>query len=618
MEMGAKTGDIRYDWGRTLTELFDERFAVTVTDWAHRNGTKFRSQNYGIPPASISSSAFTDISDGEGAQWKVVRAARWASSANHIYGKNITSSETWTWLHSPVFRATPLDMKAEADIHFLQGINQLIGHGWAYTPPQVEYPGWRFYAAGIYDEKNPWWIVMQDLSAYLQRMSWLMRQGRQTNDVALYLPNADAYAHFSAGKVHLIDVEKELVGDKIMPQIFDAGYNLDFFDDEMLKTIGRVEKSNLNLGAGKYRVVVLPNIERIPLESLKKLDEFVKNGGILVATRRAPSLAPGFKTPASEQKQVREIAKRLFEDANAPAKLVKNEDELGAVLKSLLQPDVALSPAVKDFGFVHRSTEDAEIYFVANTTNTRQNVQITFRMNNSQPELWNPMNGKVSAVASSVKNGGTTIPLNFEPYESRVVIFSKRKLQVPAQMPVTTSTIAFDKNWRISFGQTNQAKMVNQLKSWTDNQQTLYYSGAATYEKELIVPANNIKQGFTARIDFGEAISLPVQILKNGMQTWLDAPVKESAVVYVNDRRAGSVWCPPYNLEITPYLRKGANKIRVVVGNTALNYMSGRKLPDYKLLNTRYGERFQPQDMEKIQPLESGLTGNVRILFEKI
>ena len=70
---------------------------------------------------------------GEGSQWKTVRASRWASSANHLYGRPVTSSETWTWLHSPVFRATPLDMKAEADLHFLQGINQLIGHGWPYT-----------------------------------------------------------------------------------------------------------------------------------------------------------------------------------------------------------------------------------------------------------------------------------------------------------------------------------------------------------------------------------------------------------------------------------------------------------------------------------------------------
>ena len=78
-------------------------------------------------------------------------------------------------------------------------------------------------------------------------MSWLMRQGEQKNDVALYLPNADAYAHFSAGKVHLIDAERELVGEKLLPALFESGYNLDFFDDEMLKNVGKVEKENLDL-----------------------------------------------------------------------------------------------------------------------------------------------------------------------------------------------------------------------------------------------------------------------------------------------------------------------------------------------------------------------------------
>jgi hypothetical protein len=147
-DFGPKTADVRYDWGRTITELFNERFMIPMQAWSKANGTRFRIQGYGIPPAAISSNKWADISDGEGAQWKVVRAARWASSANHIYGRSVTSSETWTWLHSPVFRATPLDLKAEADLHFLQGVNQLIGHGWGYTPPGVEYPGWRFYAPG--------------------------------------------------------------------------------------------------------------------------------------------------------------------------------------------------------------------------------------------------------------------------------------------------------------------------------------------------------------------------------------------------------------------------------------------------------------------------------------
>ena len=74
----------------------------------------------------------------------------------------------------PAFRATPLDLKAEADLHFLQGINQLIGHGWPYSAPQAEYPGWRFYAAAVFNEKNPWWIVMPDVNRYLAATSWFM------------------------------------------------------------------------------------------------------------------------------------------------------------------------------------------------------------------------------------------------------------------------------------------------------------------------------------------------------------------------------------------------------------------------------------------------------------
>ena len=98
------------------------------------------------------------------------------------------------------------------------------------------------------------------------------------------------------------------------------------------------------------------------------------------------------------------------------------------------------------------------------------------------------------------------------------------------------------------------------------------------------------------------------------MRTYLDPPIKEAAVIYINDQRAGSVWCPPYSLDVTRFLKAGDNRVKIVVGNTALNYMAGHKLPDYRLLNLRYGERFQAQDMDKIQILPSGLTGKIRLV----
>lgn len=555
LEMNGKTAEIRYDWGRTLTEIFNERFMIPMQAWGRKNNSKFRIQGYGIPPAAISSNRWADISDGEGAQWHVVRAARWASSANHIYGRNVTSSETWTWLHSPAFRATPLDMKAEADIHFLQGINQLIGHGWAYTPPNIEYPGWRFYAAGEYSERNPWWIVMPDLAKYLQRMSFLMRQGEQKNDVALYLPNADAYAHFSAAKVHLIEAERELVGEKLLPALFESGYNLDFFDDEILKNNGTIEKDVLNLGAGKYRAVVLPGIERMPLDSLRKLDEFVKNGGILIATRRTPSIVPGMRATAAEQAELKSIVARLFNGKNPRVKLAATDETVGNVLKTVLQPDAAITGNAKNFGFVHRQTADADIYFVANTENVKRNVEIAFRNLGNQPEIWNAMTGELSAanVKSQTANA-TTVTLNFEPYQSHVVVFSKRKTVLPKAQTNTAATSAIDLNadWRVSFG-SNQPAVMNRLRSWTDDEATKFYSGTANYEKTFSLAPNQMQSGNRLKLDFGEPVPLPFEVQKNGMRTYLDAPVKEAAIVYVNGERAGSVWSPPYSVDVTRF-----------------------------------------------------------------
>ena len=65
-------------------------------------------------------------------------------------------------------------------------------------------------------------------------------------------------------------------------------------------------------------------------------------------------------------------------------------------------------------------------------------------------------------------------------------------------------------------------------------------------------------------------------------------------------------------------LKAGANKIEVAAGNLAINHMAGRSLPDYRLLNLRYGSRFDPQDMKNLQPLPSGLLGPIRLVAAQL
>jgi hypothetical protein len=594
-DIGEKTGAVRYDWGKTLTELADERYLAPLQEWARKNGTRFRSQTYGTPPVTLSSNALVDLPEGEGPHWRSFSASRWAASASHLYGKPVTSSETWTWLHSPAFRATPLDMKAEADLHFLQGINQLVGHGWPYSPEIAGEPGWRFYAAAVFNNHNPWWLVMPDITRYLQRVSFLLRQGKPANDVALYLPTADARARFTAGKDSIDRSMDGLIGPNVIPQILDAGYNVDFIDDQAIERVGV-----------QHPVLILPGVERMPLATYRKIQEYAGKGGIVIATRRTPSLAPGLVEAEKETPQIQELSRTLFEVPGGH--FVRDEQSLGKELSAVFKPDIVTEPKAVALGFIHRKLDSGDIYFVANTSNKHVRTQITFRVSGLEAELWDPFTGVVSSLDDA---------LELEPYESRVVVFSSQHHQRGGKQR-RTGALDLSSDWSVSFPELKRTKVMRQLHSWSDDDDTKFYSGQGVYTKIFTAPESLVKAGVEILLNFGEGTPAPsIDQGKPGMRAWLESPVHEAALVYVNDQLAGSVWRPPFEVGITKLLRKGQNSIRVVVGNLAINQLAGQTMPDYRLLNLRYGVRFEPQDMNNLKPLPAGLLGPIRLITQE-
>ena len=225
---------LRADYHRTLVELYEENFVAVCQRWAAARGVPFRIQGYGTPPATISSYRFADLFEGEGWGWKEITQTRWASSAAHVYGRAVVSAEVWTWVHSPSFRATPLDLKGEAHEHLLNGINQLIGHGWPYSPTDAPGLGWFFYAAGALDDRNPWWPAMPELIRYLSRLCWLLRQGEPVADVALYVPNEDLFATMGRAQGGSLDTWREAhrrIPSTIPATIRTAGLDYDLIDD---------------------------------------------------------------------------------------------------------------------------------------------------------------------------------------------------------------------------------------------------------------------------------------------------------------------------------------------------------------------------------------------------
>jgi len=622
-DVGPETTAIRHDWGRTLTELADENFLEPLHAWSREHHTLLRSQTYGFPPVTLSSNRFADLPEGEGKatfqMWREFSDTRWAASAGHLFHHPVISSETWTWLHSPAFRATPLDMKAEADLHFLQGINQLIGHGWPNSPDVAGEPGWRMYAAAALDAHNPWFMAMPDLTRYLQRVSFALRQGEPTNDVALLLPNDDIWASFSAGftkhasptsaagfdesgsNVSMDEAMDKFLGKQVIAQVLDAGFNLDYIDADTIDKLGI-----------PYRILILPSIDRLPVSTYEKIADFARRGGIVVATGRMPATAPGLLHAKEESARLKELSEEIFQGKIVSAHFLKDEQELGPALAKYTSPDMTLTPSTPQIGFIHRHLDGGDLYFVANTSNEPRHVQAHFRATARHAETWDAFSGAITGVSDP-----GSIVIDLEPYGSLLIFFSETGDTAPTPQKRTEKPIQdLSRNWTINFAGNHTDENMDQLRSWSDAPKTRFFSGLATYQKSFDVSLNNSITDTQYLLDFGAGTpnTVPSPDTPHNMYAYLAGPIREAAQVYVNGKSAGVVWHPPYRLDVTPYLKSGRNDLRIVVGNTAINSLAGQSQPDYRLLWDRYGKLFVPQDMENLSPLPSGLLGPVRLI----
>ena len=387
------------------------------------------------------------------------------------------------------------------------------------------------------------------------------------------------------------------MGSEVAAQVLDAGFNFDSIDDEAIAQVGI-----------PYPVLILPNVERMPLATLRKIRAYAEAGGKVVATRRTPSLAPGLKEAERDTPQIRELARALFEVAGARGKFMKDEQSLGKELAALYAPDVRVSSDAASIGVVHRKVADGEIYFIVNTANTPVHTQAAFRVKGLKAEWWDPFNGKPSAA------GGAEVALDMLPYESRVLVFSANAMAPTpgpegAPAPAVHAPLDLSSDWKVAFGNGLTTEM-GELKSWTDTEETRFFSGQATYEKTFDLPEAWVRSGGEIHLNFG-AGKPAAQNRRGGAA--IESPVREAAQVYINGSLAGSVWKPPYEVDATRLLRAGSNTIRVVVANLGINRLAGTSRPDYRLLNLLYGERFQEQDWQNVQPVPCGMLGPVTL-----
>ena len=605
---------VRHDWGQTLSDLIRENYLAPLTRFAEGHHTRFRSQTYGEPAVTLADEAIANLPEGEGPQWRAYSFTRWASSASHLYGRNVTSAETWTWLHSPAFRATPLDMKAEADRMFLLGVNQFVGHGYPYSAPGAGEPGWSLYAAAVFNSHNPWFPVMPDVTKYLQRVSWLLRQGKPANDIAILLPEDDAQAAFTPGHVSVTDEMRRRITPALTTSILDAGYNIDYIDAATIDKLGVIP----------YPVLILPLTDRIPLATYKKIESYATKNGKVIAIEKLPARGPGLMAQNTST-EVAALSERLFRGSGHKGIFVDSVGGLADALRHALQPDVDATGQDSNLGFIHRKLAGSDIYYVVNSSNRPIDGSIRFRSQRSTIESWDPDSGGI--LQAALHNDGAAFPLVFAPYESRVFVLTgapvagtKKPDQLTPKSPAYGEEQLTDlsSGWQIHFAGSEPSQALDHLVSWTELAGKQFYSGEAVYTRSVSIKTAP-KPGGRIFLDFGAGTPITDNRRPNasGMSALIDPPIREAAIVFVNNQRAGSLWHPPYRIDISKFVKSGENKIEVHVCNTAINLLAGQPPRDYTALRAKYGRRFDPQDMDNLKPIPSGLFGPIQLVEQE-
>ncbi len=384
-----------------------------------------------------------------------------------------------------------------------------------------------------------------------------------------------------------------------------TGYSFDYINAEILQNHARVENGKLILDSGmEYRMLVLPRQETMRPEMLATVKKMIEQGLAVLGTapQRSPSMA---NYPACDN-EIQNMATELWGNGNEKVRkigkgvLFSYEYPIkDALLYIGVVPDFATADGDSVPSFIHRTTGDSEIYFVANPYETAIDVTSSFRIPAGMyAELWNPTTGECRYLPQSSRNGDyTTLPLSFQPLESSFIVFKKGnapEYTATANFPALTEAVTITKPWNISFDSARRGPaepvVAENLFDWSksENPQIRNFSGAAIYTNTFNMPAIDSRQYY---LDLGK--------------------VMVTAKVKVNGKEVGGVWTAPYRLNVTPYLTEGENNIEVEVINNWKNRLIGDlSLPESERRTWTNQQIWNPGD--ELQ--ESGLTGPVKIL----
>ena len=607
------------DYRQTVSEIMSEETLPQWVQWSHDHGFITREEAHGSPGNWLDLYATADIPETEFfSKHRNILVSKFASSAAHVKGGNLASSESCTWIEEH-FTETLGEVKGLMDELFLSGINHVFYHGCCYSPDEAGWPGWHFYASLEMNPRNSVWRDAPAINNYIARVQSVLQSGKSDNDILLYWPIEDFW--MQPGDQMLPQLRVEAQGwfeqqgiGRTAHELWDRGYAFDYVSDAQLKT-ATVADGKIQMPGGKYQVIVVPECKYIPLETFKQLLALAANGATVIFEKQLPSGFSGandFKNRHHEFQKLIGGIDTSVEGFNIAMNKIGSGNVFIGDLSVTLSAAKTTPETLADGGlsFVRRSFDGGWNYFIANRGGKSFDGWISLARPAVEFVILDPMTGAtgVAATRQSAANQ-TEVHLQLAAGESVIVRALSEgipKLRLPTfwnYWQTNGQPVEITGQWSVKFLEGGPTLPLDfqtaKLASWTTFPDTNTQAFAGTAKCETTFDADNSKfkiQNSKFFLDLGD--------------------VRQSARVRVNGKDYGTLITPPFRV-VVDNLKPNGNTLEVEVTSVAANRIRdldrrGVKWKTFRDINM-VDINYKPFDASNWPLTDCGLLGPVTL-----
>ncbi|MBO7232778.1 MAG: glycosyl hydrolase family 2, partial [Bacteroidales bacterium] len=569
-----KSEEILFHHRQTLAHLVNVRYFAVLDSMAAAAGVRLTAQAMGNAQHMICDNiaAKGSVRRPQGEFWAKHQHGCYdikeASSAAHLYGKQIASAEAFT---DAKYSQSLSYLKTLADYAFAFHLNELVVCASAYQPWLDKAPGntanGREYCL---NRNNSMWPLSNGFWDYQARCAYMMRQGRPVVDLCIYLGS---------------DVPNKILSHRL--PVIPEGYDWDVCTDDALLRVLSARDGRLQAAGGmSYSVLVVERLGTLSTAAEAKLAQLKAYGLPVYDARVSGDYAlRNFLDSLGLQPDVR------FRSANLP------ENRLFFAHRRVEAAGTMVSRAL---AFGSNAREDFDIYFFSNHSAETFSQEMVFRDSQGKvAEFWNPLDARRYRLQSSENEAGNLqVRLNLAPDEAGFVV-----LRRPNAMPLaylycsdnySDSVIEINDDWQVDFllAKDTLSLLMPKLCEWTllDDGRLKYHSGRAIYHRIINV----------AKIAENRRVFLRL----SGLHA--------AASLRINGQEVGFIWCSPWEIDVTDYLKEGQNALEIQVVNQLCNRMIGDLyLPENQRTTFATTPIVKPGD----QLLPAGITDAVELII---